>query len=522
MKFAVKAIVVFALFAAVLTHAQSLPKFQHVIIVVQENRTPDNLFGGDTALKTAGADLQVAQDAVQWCLGACFDPSHGNSAWKTQNTNHAPSCSNDHSEVCSSTKCNGLSVGTQIQLPGCTPDSYVSPTYDGSAVTPYYDIASKYGFANYFYQTNQGPSQPAHDFLFGGTSAPTPLAPSNDFAAGNPSNPINPTGCNYAPNQVVSIIDPTATVLGTGEPPCFDHATLSDLLEGAGLTWKYYTNDFYDIWTAPNGIQHICLPQNVNPPAQCTNSDFTNHVVNRPSLILTTISPVTSNGHRQTNCGLANVSWVIPNEPWSDHPGLGHGQSSTDTEFGPNWVASIINTLGNSACLDTVNGQQVSYWQDTVIFVVWDDWGGFYDHIGAAYEVNWPNCTLAWGCGYTYGFRVPFLVVSAYTQRYISGACGGQGCTNNLWPYQHDFGSILAFIENNFNLGMGSLGFADAYAPEFTHTPSAVPLADFFNLTSPQPFVSVATSPTSFTGDYFVNYSGPPGTPDFDAIHPQD
>src|SRR6202042_151908 len=75
-----------------------------------------------------------------------------------------------------------------------------------------------------------------------------------------------------------------------------------------------------------------------------------------------------------------------------------------------------------------------------------------------------------------YGFRVPLLVVSAYTQDgTVSGACGGMGqvpCPNNVFPYQHDFGSLLAFIEYNF-FGSDYIGqinpgypFADAYAPE--------------------------------------------------------
>src|SRR5271163_468515 len=101
---------------------------------------------------------------------------------------------------------------------------------------------------------------------------------------------------------------------------------------------------------------------------------------------------------------------------------------------------------------------------------------------------------LFWGCGYTYGFRVPFLVVSAYTPAgYVSGACGTQntppcGPQSNVPPYQHDFGSILAFIEYNFRLPIGGINlangfpFADYYAPELQYSRSAIPLGDFFGL----------------------------------------
>ena len=58
-----------------------------------------------------------------------------------------------------------------------------------------------------------------------------------------------------------------------------------------------------------------------------------------------------------------------------------------------------------------------------------------------------------WGCGFTEGFRVPLLVVSPYTPPgYVSGACVGTSCTNDQFPYQHDFGSILAFTEYNFTM----------------------------------------------------------------------
>lgn len=66
--------------AATLTYAQTLPSFQHVIIVFQENRTPDNLFGSSPNFET-GVDLR-APASGQWCLGACFDPNHTHGGWE--------------------------------------------------------------------------------------------------------------------------------------------------------------------------------------------------------------------------------------------------------------------------------------------------------------------------------------------------------------------------------------------------------------------------------------------------------
>jgi phospholipase C len=124
------------------------------------------------------------------------------------------------------------------------------------------------------------------------------------------------------------------------------------------------------------------------------------------------------------SCNLQQVSWVIPDGSWSDHPGKG------STDAGPSWVAAIVNAVGNSTnfgkqlrptpCTDTIKGQQVPYWQDTVVLVVWDDWGGFYDDIepwncdATGFCSGYPNTTAR---EYVYGFRVPLLVVGAYVNQ---------------------------------------------------------------------------------------------------------
>ena len=83
--------------------------------------------------------------------------------------------------------------------------------------------------------------------------------------------------------------------------------------------------------------------------------------------------------------------------------------------------------------------------QDTAIVITWDDWGGFYDHRKPTF-LSAPNQ----GQGdYQLGFRVPLIFVSAYTQPMIDS-------TN-----QYDVGSILRFIEHNFSIPEGTLGFAD-------------------------------------------------------------
>ena len=97
---------------------------------------------------------------------------------------------------------------------------------------------------------------------------------------------------------------------------------------------------------------------------------------------------------------------------------------------GPSWVASIVNAVGNSTCK---NPDGSSYWNSTAILVTWDDWGGWYDHEPPTIEA-YPQG------GYQMGFRVPLIVVSAYTPAgYIHNG-------------QEDFGSVIRFVERNFGI----------------------------------------------------------------------
>jgi hypothetical protein len=246
-----------------------------------------------------------------------------------------------------------------------------------------------------------------------------------------------------------------------------------------------------------------------------------------------------------TSCTLPNISWVIPDLAWSDH----RSYDGTGPALGPSWVADIVNSIGNSHL-----GGRCDYWgtyggngisvEPTAFFVVWDDWGGFYDHISPYFYPNvWTgssngmggwNCGAPnqWGCGYIYGFRVPLLVVSEFTgtgssttgySGYISGECGTTNypnCPSNNFPYVHDLGSILAFTENNFGLNpIAKPLYADYNAPDLSST--NVPLQDFFGLWTSQnhvgrPFVQIQSNyDPSFFENYYAN-GGTPAGPDTD------
>jgi phospholipase C len=260
-----------------------------------------------------------------------------------------------------------------------------------SDVAPYVMLAQQYGWANFMFQTNQGPSAPAHQFIFAGTSAPTENDDLNaTFVAENPSGlgclaPLNAAykliSPQTAPNEFNLLNNPLGTV-------CFSHPTMASLLDSNNRTWKYYTPLAGSIWTAPNWIRDICVPN--SDYTQCTGTEWKNNVDLSPTDVLTDIA----------HCKLANVSWVIPTGQNSDHPGGNHNS-------GPSWVASIVNAIGTSKSCDNGAG----YWKDTAIFLTWDDWGGWFDHEPPTL-LSVPNQ----GQGdYQYGFRVSLVVISAHT-----------------------------------------------------------------------------------------------------------
>jgi phospholipase C len=435
-------------------------KIEHVVIIFQENRTPDNLFRSDVLINR-GADIAmsginslgqtVPLSVID--LGTSgqnpdnYDLGHGHWAFRVMYHKGAMDGADKITVSCLKNATNCPPPNPQFK--------YVNP----NDVEPYFALAEQYTFADRMFQTNEGPSFPAHQFIISGTSALTATSPL--FAAENPI-PQSPTGCISPASGYTQLIDSSG--VETSAYPCFEHPTLTDLLDAKGVSWRYYTPLAGYIWTGPNAIEHMCGP-NATPPnaTACVGPDWTGSdpkVVISKTQVLTDIA----------NSNLPQVSWVIPTGQASDHPESNDGS-------GPSWVAAVVNAIGNSP-----------YWANTAIFITWDDWGGWYDHVPPPQVLK--DCT-EWGCGYVYGFRVPLIVVSPYAKaQYISHVT-------------HDFGSILHFIETTF--GLPSLGYADAYADD---------LSDCFNFG--QAPIVFQTIDAPLKADYFLNDKSTPTDPDDD------
>jgi phospholipase C len=229
-----------------------------------------------------------------------------------------------------------------------------------------------------------------------------------------------------------------------GPFPCMTYATLRDKLDAKAVSWKYYSpgeaggKGIGGLWNAFDAIQAVR-----------EGPEWTTNIASPETKILTDIE----------HSALPAVSWVIPDDNNSDHPGVAHGTT------GPSWVASIVNAIGES-----------SYWDSTAIIVVWDDWGGLYDHVPPPFFDHWGGL----------GFRVPMLVISAYARETYPSKPG------YISHSQYEFGSILKFIENTW--GLGSLGTTDRRSTS---------IVDCFDFTQPpRSFVAI---PSQYSRSYFLH-----------------
>jgi phospholipase C len=364
---------------------------QHVVIIVQENRTPDNLFNGlpgaDTVRSGKNSHGQVVE-LHRVPLATPYTLVHSHPAFKTE---YADGHLNGFDE--DKTACH---PDARCPAPGVRAYGYVTP----NDVKPYLVMAERFTFADHMFQTNQGPSFPAHQYILSGTSTIT-----NDSTLRASENVLAPRdnnagGCDSPPGSTVAVIN----LAGKEDHrvfPCFSRVSLPELLAARGLSWRYYQAHLgAGTWHGPDAILQLRK-----------SPEFFEDVVAPPGRVLTDIA----------DGQLANVVWVTPTAKASDHSGLNNGS-------GPSWVASVVNAVGES-----------QYWNDTAIFITWDDWGGWYDHVRpTGYN------------SYELGFRVPLIVVSPYAKRHF------------VSHRQHEFGSILKFVEETF--GLSSLGTTDVRA----------------------------------------------------------
>lgn len=342
-----------------------MSKIKHVVIIVKENRTFDNYFG--TFPGAVGTTTGVIHTGQTVTLGHTPD-----------RTPHDI----DHSFQAAVKAINGgLMNQFDLIAGGNVNGELLAYTQLTERDIPnYFAYARAFVLADAMFSSLTGPSFPNHLYTVGAQSG---------GAINNPRNSGNKWGCDADEGADVQVMDEEG--VKSFASPCFDFETLADRLEAKRHSWRYYAPQQGQpgyIWSALDAIAHIRLTEL-----------WTQHVV-----------PDTQFEQDALNGDLPAVSWVVTGAG-SEHP-------PSSSCVGENWTVRQVNAI-----------MRGPLWKSTAVFVTWDDFGGFYDHVPPPKVDN-----------FGFGPRVPLLIISPYVHPgFISHTV-------------YEFSSLLRFVETRFRL----------------------------------------------------------------------
>jgi phospholipase C len=342
---------------------------KHVVFLIKENRTFDNLFGTFPGAEGVSTGMDDGQPRP---LTRGTDGSIG-----SEDIPHCYTCSRI---AWNRGKMDGFNQGR-------VSNRWAYTQLVRSQLPNYWAWARSFVLSDRFFSSAQGPSFPNHLYAIAAQSGG---AHDNPRRAPSLSQPSNTFGCDAPPGQTVQIVDTEGHVRSV--PPCFDFTTEGDLLTRKHIPWSYYAanpDQTGYIWSAYAAIRHIR-----------ETGAWKRHVL-----------PVDNVVKDIQADRLPPVTWITPRFEVSDHP----DQNFCD---GENFSTKVINAIMRSPM-----------WKNTAIFVTWDDYGGFYDHVP-------PPQVDRFG----FGIRVPMLVISPYAK------------PGTVDHHLGEFSSVLRFIEDNWGL----------------------------------------------------------------------
>ena len=375
--------------AATATAVPGFTNIQHIVFIVRENRTFDSYFG--TFPGADGATSGKISTGQVIPLGQNPDPMPRDIA---------------HDFNSSLVAIDGGKMDRFDLIKGGNQNGdYLAYTQFKEADIPnYFAYARTFTLADHLFSSLHGPSFPNHLYT---------VAAQSGGAISNVNTVFGAWGCDSGSDALVQVLHSDGSI--TKQFPCFDFQTLADTMQTADISWKYYAPGYHQsgyIWSALDAIQHIrqssLWTQNVVPDTQFITD--------------------------ATNGQLPQVSWIVTDIAESEHP-------PSVACAGENWTVRQLNALMNS-----------SQWSSTAVFLFWDDFGGFYDHVA---PVNLDQFGL--------GIRVPLIIISPYAKPgFISHTT-------------YEFSSLLKFVEERFGLPALTTRDANANDPldsfDFAQTP---------------------------------------------------
>jgi phospholipase C len=376
-------------------------KIKHVVWIMQENRSFDDLFQGFPGADTQSSGEDSHGHVVPLApisLAAGYDLDHSSVSFFN-------ACNGTGSLPGTSCRMNGFNLERKYCYQPCPPHPQYGYVPHAES-RRYFAMARQYVLADRMFTSHLDLSYVSHQYMIAGQANRAVDYPGRVW------------GCAGVTNTITTLTD--ERTYGKSIPVCQNYETLGDELDAAGLSWRLYSATKDSQWVAYRSIRHVRY-----------GPDWNTNVIGSSAQVIADVG----------SGFLADVTWVTPTCRNSDHGACG-------SKTGPEWVSDVVDAIGES-----------KFWSSTAIFVMWDEWGGWYDHVKPPY-LDFDGL----------GFRVPLLVISPFAKRgYVSHV-------------QYEHGSILKFIEDRF--GLARLAASDLRANS--------PAADCFDFSRPprkfQPF----------------------------------
>jgi len=399
--------------------ATGIHKIKHVVIIMQENHSFDNYFG--TYPGANGIPGLAGHPGRVPCIpdpnaGHCDTPYHDPQLTPDGGPHYQQNAIDDIDHG----KMDGFiasveSVGTGLDTDrlGCTANLQppncvdVMGYHDQRELPNYWAYAKNFVLQDRMFEPADAWSLVSHLYMLSGWSAYCADAYRASTCVGNNTFPELPPGESPTEQQLTGAAVGLLTPANPAAPPNYAWTDVTYLLHKLGVSWRYYIEQGTEPDCESGAASCTPVPQVVttpsiwNPLPAFTDVRQTNQLGN-----------VVDSNHLFSDAGagkLPAVSWVIPSGDSSEH-------APATLAAGQQHVTNVINAI--------MRGPD---WASTAIFLAWDDWGGFYDHV--------PPPTVD---GQGYGLRVPALVISAYAKR---GYIDHQTLS---------FDAYLKFIEDDF------------------------------------------------------------------------